>query len=423
MRALVLMGLRICLVAGWAVFLSALPGFAATGDAKPIRIGFSMSLTGGVAVNGKQLLLALEIWRDDVNAKGGLLGRPVELVYYDDQSNPANVPGIYTKLIDVDKVDLTIGPYATNMVAPAIPALMEHNMLTIGFFAVAANSEFHYPRYFSMISLGPEPKIAMSRGFFEVAAQQTPRPKTVAIVGADAEFARNTTDGARQNAKSLGFDIVYDKSYPPGTTDFAPIVRAIQATSPDLVFAAAYPPDTLGLIRADREIGFTPKMFGGGLIGLLATAMKVQLGPLLNGIVKQDLFVNSPSFDFPGLRDMLRKYQAKAPGFGVDPLGYAYSPFGYAGGEVLAEAVAATNSLDQGKLAGYMHSHTFDTVIGKIAFGKDGEWSAPRIVWTQFQNVTGNSLDQFREVKHEVIVWPQEYRTGPMIYPYADAIK
>ena len=251
----------------------------------------------------------------------------------------------------------------------------------------------------------------------------TPKPKTVAIVGADAEFARNTTDGARLNAKSLGFDIVYDKSYPPGTTDFGPIVRAIQATAPDVVFAAAYPPDTLGLIRADREIGFTPKMFGGGLIGLLATAMKVQLGPLLNGIVKQDLFVNSPQFEFAGLRDMLRKYQAKAPGFGVDPLGYAYSPFGYAGGQVLAAAVEGTKSLDQGALADYMHSHTFDTVIGKISFGKDGEWSAPRVVFTQFQNVTDSSIEQFREVKHEVIVWPPEYRTGTMIYPYADAIK
>ena len=116
-----------CLLAAAAVVLAAPLSNAATNDAKPIRIGFSMSLTGGVAVNGKQVLLALEIWRDDVNAKGGLLGRPVEFDYYDDQSNPANVPGIYTKLIDVDKVDLTIGPYATNMVAPAIPVLMQHN--------------------------------------------------------------------------------------------------------------------------------------------------------------------------------------------------------------------------------------------------------------------------------------------------------
>src|SRR5579864_3129841 len=118
--------------------------------ADPIRIGMSMALTGGVAPIGKQVLTALQIWRDDVNAKGGLLGRPVELVFYDDQSNPANVPQLYTKLIDVDKVDLVIGPYATNMVAPAIPVLMQHKMTTIGILANAANSKFHYDQYFSM---------------------------------------------------------------------------------------------------------------------------------------------------------------------------------------------------------------------------------------------------------------------------------
>jgi substrate-binding family protein len=87
--------------------------------ADPMKVGVSLSLTGGVASNGKQILLALELWRDDVNAKGGLLGRPVELVYYDDQSSPSNVPALYTKLTTVDKVNLLLGPYATNMVAPA----------------------------------------------------------------------------------------------------------------------------------------------------------------------------------------------------------------------------------------------------------------------------------------------------------------
>jgi branched-chain amino acid transport system substrate-binding protein len=412
-----------CLLLSLVSAIAALPAAAASDDIKPIRIGFSMSLTGGVAVNGKQLLLALEIWRDDVNAKGGLLGRPVELVYFDDQSNPSMVPGIYVKLIDIDHVDLTIGPYATNMVAPAIVALIDRRRLTIAFGGVAANSEFHYPRYFSMISLGPEPKVSMSRGFFELAAEQSPKPKTAAIVGADAEFARNTTDGARQNAKSLGFEVVYDKNYPPSTTDFGSIIRAIQATAPDIVFAAAYPPDTLGLIRGAHEVGLQPKLFGGGLIGLLATGMKLQLGPLLNGIVKEDFFVNSPNIEFPGLRDMLRKYRDKAAAAGVDPLGYAYPPFGYAGGEVLAEAVQATHSLDQEKLADYMHTHTFDTVVGKVAFGKDGEWTEPRVVWSQFQGVTDNSFEQFRDLKHEAIVWPPNYQTAPLIYPFADALK
>src|SRR5579862_7537536 len=164
--------------------------------ADPIRIGMSMALTGGVAPAGKQVLAALQIWRDDLNAKGGLLGRPVELVYYDDQSNPQNVPQLYTKLIEIDKVDLLIGPYATNMVAPAIPVLMQNKKTTIGIMANAANSKLHYDQYFSMLPTGPEPKKSFALGFFELAAAQKPRPKTVVIVAADAEFAQNAADGA-----------------------------------------------------------------------------------------------------------------------------------------------------------------------------------------------------------------------------------
>jgi hypothetical protein len=152
--------------------------FAPARAAEPLKIGFSMAMTGGVAQNGKQLLIALELWRHDINAKGGLLGRPVEFVYYDDQSNPSNVPGIYTKLINIDKVDLLLGPYATNMVAAAMPVIMESNKLTIGMMAVSINRHFNYPKYFSMLSLGPDGVRAFSEGFFALAAAQKPKLQT-----------------------------------------------------------------------------------------------------------------------------------------------------------------------------------------------------------------------------------------------------
>jgi len=391
--------------------------------ADPIKIGFSMALPGGVAPNGKVVLAAFEIWRDDVNAKGGLLGRPVELVYYDDQSNPANVPPIYTKLLSVDKVDLLLGPYATNMIAPAMPVIMQQNKLTIGILGVAVNRHFNYPKYFSMVPLGPNGVKAFSDGFFELAAAQNPKPKTVAIVAADAEFARTVADGARENAKASGFEIIYDKGYPPNTTDFAPIVRAVQAANADIVFIAAYPPDTVGIVRAANEVNLMPKMFGGAMIGLLVTPIKVQLGPLTNGIVISESFVLAPTFNFPGVADLLKRYQAKAAGLGIDPLGHAYAPFAYAAGQVLAEAVTATKSLDHDKLAAYMREHTFRTVAGEIKFGPDGEWSKPRQVFSQFLNVAGNDLDQFRDASRQPILWPAEYKTGSMVYPYAEAKK
>jgi branched-chain amino acid transport system substrate-binding protein len=383
-----------------------------------------MALTGGVAPIGKQVLAALQIWRDDVNAKGGLLGRPVEFVVYDDQSNPANIPPLYTKLIDVDKVDLLIGPYATNMVAPAIPVLMQNKKTTIGILANAANSKFHYDQYFSMLPTGPEPQKAFAYGFFELAAGATPRPKTVAIVAADAEFAQNAADGARMSIKEIGgFEIVLDEKYPPSTTDYTPVMRAAQAVNPDIVFVAAYPPDSVGIVRAANEIGLTPKMFGGTFIGLLVTPIKVQLGPLMNGIVNNEVFLPAKSLVFPGTEEVLAKYQAAAKTQGIDPMGWAFAPIAYAAGQTLQQAVEGTKGTDQAALAAYMHSHTFHTVVGDITFGKDGEWAKSRVFFTQFQHVTGNSLDQFKDTTHEVVVWPNEYKTGDMIYPYADAKK
>jgi branched-chain amino acid transport system substrate-binding protein len=391
--------------------------------ADPIKVGFSMALTGGVAPNGHQILLALEIWRDDVNAKGGLLGRPVQLVYYDDQSDPSNVPGIYNKLINVDKVDLLIGPYATNMVAAAMPTIIQNKMTTISLLALGVNSHFHYPQYFSMVPAGPEGVKAFSRGFFELAAAQKPKPQTVAIIAADAEFAKTAADGARGNAKASGFKIVYDKSYPPKTADFVPIVRAIQAANPDVVFVAAYPPDTVGIINAGREVGLSPKFYGGTMIGLLVTPLKVRLGPAMNGIVIMESFVPSPGFNFPGLSDVLAKYRTKATGQKIDPFGYGFVPFAYAAGQILAQAVTETKGFDHAKLAAYIHGHTFSTVAGEIAYTANGDWKESRMIFTQFQNVAPNELMQFSKTDHQVIVWPDKYKTGNIIYPYADAKK
>jgi branched-chain amino acid transport system substrate-binding protein len=402
-----------------AVFLLSFHASAAD----PIKVGFSMAMTGAVAQNGKQLLIALQLWRDDVNAKGGLLGRPVELVYYDDQSNPSNVPGIYTKLISVDKVDLILGPYATNMVAAAMPVIIQNGKVTVSILGVVVNRHFNYPKYFSMAPTGPEGVKAFSKGFFDLAAAQKPKPETVAILSADAEFARTSADGARENAAADGFTIVYDKSYPPTTTDFAPTLRAIQSVNPDVVFVAAYPPDTVGIVRAAHEIGLKPKMFGGTMIGLLVTPIKTQLGPILDGLVIMESFVPAPTFNFPGVADVLKRYRVVAAGEKIDPLGYAYVPFGYAAGEVLAQAVEGTKSLDPDKLAGYMHSHAFQTVAGEITFDKDGEWSAARNVFTQFQNVSANESEQFADGHVQPILWPPQYKTGNIVYPYADAQK
>jgi len=396
---------------------------ASAQSADPIKIGIGLALTGAGAAPSKVILTALEIWRDDVNAKGGLLGRPVQFIVIDDQSTPANIPGNYTKLITVDKVDLLLGPYGTNFVAPAMPTIIQHKKMTISFTAIGINREFKYPKYFSMVSVGPDGINAFSKGFFEIAAAQNPKPQTVAILAADAEFARASADGAREELKKHGFRIVYDQSYPPATTDFAPVMRAVQAASPDIVFIGAYPPDNVGIVRAANEIGLSPKMFGGAMIGALVTPIKVQLGPIMNGLIIGENFAASMASTSAGAADFLKRYSVKATAASIDPLGFAWGPFAYGAGQVLAQAVTATKSLDHDKLADYMHQASFQTVAGDFSFAKDGEWSKARQVWTQFQNVAANNLEQFRAGQVQPILWPPDFKTGNMIYPYADARK
>jgi branched-chain amino acid transport system substrate-binding protein len=401
--------------------LASSPDSARAQDEGPIKIGFSMALTGGLAGAGKPALIAMEIWRDDVNAKGGLLGRPVEFIYYDDQTQPANVPKIYTKLLTVDDVDLVVSGYGTNLTAPAMPIIMREGMVFMSLFALGANEQFNYDRYFQIMPAGPEPKEDWSRQFIKLATDHG--LQTIALVGADAEFSQNALEGARTNAEAAGLEIVYDESYPPNTADFTPIIRAIQATNPDVVFVGSYPPDSAGMVRAANELGLQTKLFGGGMVGLQYASLLTSLGPMLNGIVNYDFWVPEPTLDFPGIQEFLTKYEERAAGQGVDPLGHYLPPFAYAYMQILGDAVEAVGSIDQEAIANYIRDNTFETVVGPVKFGPNGEWATSRVLMVQLQNIEDGDLEQFRKPGKRVVILPEQWASGELIFPYTDAKK
>ena len=385
---------------------------------EPIKIGFGVSLTGGLASSGKAHLLSKQIWAEEINAKGGLLGRPVRLVYFDDQTNAANVPGIYSKLMDVDKVDLLMG-HATNLIVAAMPHIMARKKMVMVLLALGSNAEFNYPKYFQSAPFGPDSKGVLSNAFFEVAKSIKPAPKTVALVGADAEFSNNVLIGARENAKKFGLQIVYDKSYPPSTVDYSPIVRAIQATNPDVVLLASYPPDSVGMVRAATEIGLRTQLFGGAMVGMQYASLIGQLSEKLNRVVNYHFFVPSPKMSFPGIEEFLKKYQARAKDSGVDPLGFYQPPFAYAAMQVLEQAIKATGTLDDDKLAQYIHKNTFKTIVGDIRFNELGEWADARVIMVQFQNIQGSGLEQYMTGHKQVIVYPNDLKDGDLEYPFS----
>ena len=407
-------------VLGTAFALSSV-GSATAQSAKPIKIGLGMALTGGLSANGKPALLAMQIWRDDINKRGGLLDRPVELIYYDDQTNPATVPGIYTKLLEVDRVDFVVSGYGTNLIAPLLPIVMERKLTLMGVLGLANNEKYKYPSYFQIQPSGPDPEANWANGFFELAGKQTPRPQTIALVGADAEYPRHAIAGARELVKKFGFKLVYDKTYPPSTVDYTPIVRAIKATNPDIVFVASYPPDSVGMIRAAHEVGLQPKLFGGGMVGLQYTSVMTSMGPMLNGIVNYDFWAPERTMMFPGIQEFFKEYQARAEKAGVDPLGYYLPPYAYAAVQILGRAIEATKSLDQQKVGDYIRATEFSTIVGKVKFGPNGEWAKSRVLMVQYQNIERRDVEQFKGPGRKVVLYPEEFKSGNLIYPYSAA--
>jgi branched-chain amino acid transport system substrate-binding protein len=387
----------------------------------PIKIGMSMPQTGGLAGGGKASLLGIEIWRDNVNAKGGLLGRKVELVVYDDKSSASETPAIYSKLLDVDKVDLLFAPYATVPTAPIMPLVKQRGLLLIGNFSFQVNSKVGHDMWFNNAPWGPPDSWAAS--FLDLG--QKAGGKTVALLAADQEFAQNLAKTAREVASKRNMQVVFDQAYPPNTVEFSSIIRALKAAKPDIVYVASYPPDSAGILRAVNEIGIgdNVKIFGGGMVGLQFGTVMENLGSLLNGVVNYNSWLPEQSMYYDGTKEFFETYSKRAVEAKVDPLGYYLAPFGYASGQLVEQAIKAVGSLDQKALAKYLRENTHKTIVGPITFAADGEWKETGTLQAQFRGVVDKNIEQFRTPGKQVILFPEKLKSGDLITPFEAARK
>jgi branched-chain amino acid transport system substrate-binding protein len=389
------------------------------GPANPVKIGFAISLTGGTAGSGKASLVAMQLWAEDVNKRGGLLGRPVELIYYDDKSDPATVPGLYEKLITVDKVDLVVSGYGSPLIAAAMPVVMKYGKVFVTNFQAGINEHFKYDKFFTLYPSGPDPWVDASTGFFEIVKKVTPRPKTIAMLNVANEFGENCIRGAEILVKRIGdLEVVLKESYPPTTVEFVPLMSKVKALNPDIVFICSFPTDSVGIVKASKEIGLAPKIFGGFMVGLQLASIQTQLGPALNGLIVHHTYVPAPKMKFPGVEDVLARYQRQAREAGVDPLGWYNAPYAYAMMQVLEAGVRGCGCLDDAKIADWIKNHEIETVVGKIRFAPNGEWAKPRTLFIQFQNIRSADLSEFANPDKIVILWPEEYKSGEIIYPF-----
>ncbi len=231
-----------------AAGLAALPVLAQ----QSIKIGMSMPQTGTLGAGGQAALLALRMWVEDVNAKGGLLGRKVELIAYDDQTNPALTPGDLHQAArrrqgrPADRALRHGAHRADHAAGQAARPAADGQLLVPGEPHRASTTCGSTTRRGTTPRAGPT---ASSRPARSAGA------KTIAFLAADQEFAQNLANGARELAKKAGLKTVYDQNYPPTTTDFSSLIRGIRAAKPDMVFVMSYPNDSVAIVRAVNEIG------------------------------------------------------------------------------------------------------------------------------------------------------------------------
>jgi branched-chain amino acid transport system substrate-binding protein len=291
----------------------------------------------------------------------------------------------------------------------------------IGNFSFQVNSKVGHDMWFNNAPWGPADSWASS--FLDLGVKAG--GKTIALLAADQEFAQNLAKTAREVAKKLNMQVVFDQAYPPNTVEFSSILRALKAAKPDIVYVASYPPDSAGILRAVNEVGIgdSVKLFGGGMVGLQFGAVMESMGSLLNGVVNYNTWLPEPSMYHEGTKAFFETYTKRAVEAKVDPLGYYIAPYGYASGQMIEQAIKSVGSLDQKALAKYLRENTHKTIVGPITFSADGEWKETGVVQAQFRGIVDKNIEQFRKSGKQVILFPAKQKSGELITPFEAARK
>ena len=376
-----------------AVALALAVGGAVVASAEgPIRIGASLSLTGTYAKLGKNQHEGYQLCEKDLNAKGGLIGRKVQFVVYDDQSMPATAVRLYEKLITEDKVDAIMGPYSSPVTEAAVNVTEKYKKVMVAPLA-ATTSIFKKGRKYIFMVISP------AEGYLEGLVDMAARRglKTVAVVNEDTLFSKAAASGAVELAKKKGMQVVFTEAYPKGNTDFSALLTKLKAASPDVLAAATYFDDAVALTRQMKELNVNPKMYGvtvGGDLPEFYDTLK-QNAEYIYGATQWE-----PTLPYPGNQEWFDTYKKE---FGHEPS--YHSAAGYAGCVIYAEAVKRANSLDGDKVRDQLLKLETRTIFGDYKVDPDGFQVAHKMVTFQWQK------------EKKATVWPDELAKSKPLFP------
>jgi branched-chain amino acid transport system substrate-binding protein len=385
----------------WALAF-ALPSVQAA-DEKPVVVGGTLGLTGAFAGPSAEYKAVYDRWLDQVNKAGGLLGRPVKMTIYNDESTPTIAQSLYNRLIDQEHADLLLAPYTTVVGGAIVPIAMSHHMMLFNGGFVGINIFDNAKGWIVGTYTYQEPDYP--RGIFELikTLPEAQRPKRVAILTAQNPFTIVAREGfqgqggALNFAKAAGMSVVVDEQYPPNTTDFTGLIQKAKAGNADLLVELGLPNDELQVARTVKQQDYKPAIFC--ICGSQMTTLPAwpKLGDAGEGVMGTT--ISWPNQPFPGLADLAAFFKAR----GYDALP-SYGVVSQAILEVMTQAVNGAKTLDQEKLKTYIQSNTFHTVAGDIKYQPNGTPIYREVIL------------QFLHGKNEV-VWPAEYKTAVPIVP------
>jgi ABC-type branched-subunit amino acid transport system substrate-binding protein len=378
--------------------LGALTGQALAQTAgQPIRVGSTLALTGPLSATAQIHKLVGDIYIEQLNKRGGLLGRQVEWVVKDDQSKPDLARTLYEQLVTADKVDLLMGPYATGAILSAMGVAQRYNKVLVH-HTLGIPSLAKYDMQFPAWSLGSDPATTVPTTIFDALAAGPKPPKTVAVVTSKFPSIHFMTAGAREVMKKRGLNEVLFLEWDFGNRDFGPIANRIKDAKPDFVWVGAIGLDGNLLLDAMKKIDYVPPQH---FYLYPAPAPLVTL-PEAKNALSVTIFEEQPPFtSFPGAAEFVRIYRERATRAGLtDPSVETQAAASYTAWQILEAGVTATKSLDDKAIAAWLKANRVDTLQGKLRFNGPGNF--------------GDDLMRVKQVQNGkwVVVWPKEVTSG-----------
>jgi branched-chain amino acid transport system substrate-binding protein len=362
-------------------------------SSEPIKIGASMSLTGKYARTGVYTKDGYELWAEQINNRGGLLGRKVEFVIYDDQSDPKTAAKLYEKLITSDKIDLLMGPYSSGVTfaASTITEKYKIPMITAG----ATSEEIWQRGYKYVFGTGPHNELYYI-GAFDLAKQV--HFKTIAIINADDLFPLSLAKAVEKLSKENGIEVVMKEDFPKGNQDFTALITKIKARNPDILFGGTYLPDSVLLMRQMKEQNFCPKMIVLS-VGPSLPDFQEALEADANYVMVESFW--EPAINTPGNKEFTEAYKKK---FGYEP--EYHGAWAYSGCQVLEAAVKEAASLEPEKVRQALTKvHPTTLLAGEFKVDDSG-----------MQVGQISMIAEWLDGKREV-VWPEKYATKKFVLP------